>query len=96
MARALDRNNFQNISATTAAFELRGGKYLAQCVATFSAGNVHLQVLGPDGTTWQDVGASTNFTVAGVAVVDLPNAQYRWTVTTATAVYVSVNRIPGD
>ena len=42
---------FSNISATTAAFELRGGVYTIDALFT-GAGSVTLQRLGPDGSTY--------------------------------------------
>ncbi len=96
MSRANNGQGFSNISATTAAFLLYGGKYAMTVHATWGGGNVHLQILLPDGSTYLDVGSSTNFTADGFAVVDLPPGSYKFTVTTATAVYVSVTRIPND
>lgn len=94
--RSQDRTNFQNIAATTSAFELKGGQYLVTAVATFSGGSVKLQILGPDGTTWIDAAAATSFTAAGAGTAYLPNAQYRIAIATATAVYVGINRVPGE
>lgn len=92
--RATDGDLASNISATTDAFFLTGGKYGIAVLATFGGGNVVLQGLGPDGSTY--VPMHTAITAAGVATVDIPPGQYRWAVTTATAVYASVARIPGD
>lgn len=85
---------FSNISATTAAFTLNGGKYAASAVATFGGGSVKLQTLLQDGSTWQSVSSGTDFTVAGFSSVDLPPGQYRFTIATATAVYCAVDRVP--
>lgn len=94
MSTATDGALFSNISANTAAFHLRGGKYAAAAVATFGGGSVKLQALGPDGSTYLSVSSTTDFTAAGYGVVDLPAGQYRFTVATATAVYASVYRVP--
>ena len=94
MSRGLDSNTASNVSATTAAFTLRGGLYMIIVTATFSAGNVVLQTLTADNVTFVNV--HTAITAAGVASVTLPNGQYRWAITTATAVYASVVGIPGD
>ena len=91
---ATDGKAFSNISATTAAFSLLGGKYGVAGVATFGGGSVKLQTLGPDGTTWLSVGTATDLAAAGYAVIDLPAGQYRFTIATATAVYASIWRIP--
>lgn len=85
---------FQNIAATTSAFGLIGGYYNINVTATFGGGTVKLQMLGPDGSTWQDVGSSTTFTSAGQATVQLPPGSYRVNIATSTAVYASVARIP--
>jgi len=85
---------FSNISASTAAFTLRGGKYGVDAVATFGGGSVKLQKLLGDGTTFQSVSTATDFTAAGYAVIDLPPGQYRFTIATATAVFCAVTRVP--
>lgn len=85
---------FSNISANTAAFTLRGGKYAADAAATFGGGSVKLQKLLGDGTTWQSVSSGTDFTAAGYGVIDLPPGQYRFTIATATAVFCAVTRVP--
>lgn len=88
MTNGSDSQVFKNISATTAAFALIGGKYMLTCSATFGGGSVTLQTLPADGSTW--LTAATAITAAGTAVVDLPPGQFRFAVATATAVYVSV------
>jgi hypothetical protein len=70
-----DAKSFSNIAATTAAFNLDGGKYGVSCVATFGGGSVTLQVLAQDGVTW--LPALTAFTANGYASVDLLPASYR-------------------
>lgn len=65
---------FSNISSTTAAFSLSGGKYqLAVIGSTF--GTVTLQVLGPDGTTY--LTAATAFAANGAVAVDLAAGTYK-------------------
>jgi hypothetical protein len=64
-----------NIGATTAAFLLQGGRYgIVAMGSTF--GTLTLQVLAPDSTTW--ITAATAIAANGVALVDLPQGQYRW------------------
>lgn len=84
---------FSNIGAgSTAAFKLKGGKYGLTIIATFGGGNVQLQTLAADNSTWVNVGSSV--TAAGFSTLDLPPGQYRFTVTTSTAVYISLSSIP--
>jgi hypothetical protein len=85
---------FSNISATTPPFGLYGGKYGLDVTATFGGGNVQLQTLAPDGSTWVNVGSS--ITTAGFANYDLPPGQYRLAITTATAVYAALTIVPGE
>jgi len=92
MATSTDAVLFSNIGATTAAFQLRGGKYAIAGAAT-GAGTMGLQMQGPDGTTF--IAVHTAFAaVTGFAVVDLPPGQYKYVIATFTAVYASICRIP--
>lgn len=91
-ATSIESKQFSNISATTAAFPLKGGKYALIASATFGGGNLQLQVLAMDGTTY--VNAAASITAAGLTTYDLPQGMYRVSVTTATAVYVSLTSIP--
>lgn len=79
---------FKNISATTAAFTLRGGNYGLSCHATFGGGNIALQRLAPDGSTYVTV--ITALTADGYGNANLPSGSYRLQVTTATSVYCDV------
>lgn len=94
MTTPVDAQSFSNISATTAAFRLNGGRYAIEAVATFGGGSVKFQALMPDGSTWQSVSSATDFTAAGYATIDVPPGQYRFTITTATAVYCSAAGVP--
>lgn len=92
MASSAEAKLFSNISATTAAFSLLGGKYAIAAAATGS-GTMGLQMLGPDGATF--IAAHTAFAaVTGLIVVDLPPGQYKFVIATFTAVYASICRIP--
>jgi hypothetical protein len=82
---------FSNISANTASFTLRGGSYGITVHATWGGGNVALQRLAADGSTWINV--ITALTVDGFATTNLPNGTYRFGVTTATAVYCDVTAV---
>lgn len=92
MSSVTESKQFSNISATTAQFTLKGGKYAVSAVATFGGGSVTLQGLAFDLTTFVTVVAA--FTAAGYAVIDLPPGQYRFTIATATAVFCSVTSVP--
>ena len=64
-----------NISATTATFVLKGGRYGITCMGT-AFGTVTLQIQAADGSTF--LTAATAIAANGVAVVDLPQGTYRW------------------
>lgn len=91
---AVDAKSFSNISATTAAFTLKGGYYVVSAVATFSAGSVELQMLGPDGSTWLSLPTALKLSAAGTIAGYVPPGQYRFTIATATAVYCSAAGVP--
>jgi hypothetical protein len=76
----------------SAAKNLKGGTYAFSAAATFGGGNVQVQALMPDSTTWANVG--TSLTAAGLNSFDLPPGQYRFNVTTATAVYAALVGVP--
>ena len=92
--RAPEAVQFSNIAATTGPFVLEGGRYQVVVTATWSAGSVTFEQLGPDGSTYLNVDAS--YAANGGGTYDLPPGQFRFAVTTATAVYAFVTRIPGD
>lgn len=88
-----------NASATSAGLSWKGGRGFFSVAATFGGGNVALQYLGPDNTTWLPVndayaGTAISVTAAGGAVFELPPGLIRAAVTTATAVYARADRIP--
>ena len=56
-------------------FVLRGGQFWLAVVATFSAGSVTLQRLGPDGSTF--LTAATAFSANGSETAYLPPGTYR-------------------
>jgi hypothetical protein len=69
-----DGQAFSNINATTAAFHLLGGRYNIDVIGS-TFGTVTLQRLGPDNSTY--LTALTAFAANGLAVVDLPEGQYK-------------------
>lgn len=92
--RARDSYTASNIAATTAAFTLAGGLYGVDASATFGGGSITLQKLAGDGSTY--VTALTAFSAAGYATVNLPPGTYKIAIATASAVYVTITRIPGE
>lgn len=92
--RAEQSVRFDNISVDTSEFTLYGGKYLISVVATFGGGNVVMEMLAGDNVTYLPVHAA--ITANGLVAVDLPPGRYRFNLTTATAVYSIVTRIPGE
>lgn len=85
-------------SAAPGPVPIQGGRYSVMAQATFGGGSVKLQATLPDGTTYISVGSSTDFTAANTAlvVVELPPGSYKATITTATAVTMTLVRIPGE
>ena len=89
-----DGQLFSNISATTATFDLIGGEYGISYVATWGGGSVTFQKLAADGTTY--VTAVTAFSANGYSTVKVPRGTYRFLVATASAIYLGLDRIPGE
>ena len=86
----VDSQSFSNISADTAAFKLRGGRYAFEVTGS-NYGSVSLQRQAVDGTTYIDV--ATAFTADGYATVDLPAGSYRVHVSSATGVYADITSV---
>lgn len=77
----------------SAAKNLKGGTYVFSVTATFGGGNVQVQAMMPDEATWANVGGA--LTAAGQSNgLFLPPGQYRFNVTTATAVYAALVGVP--
>lgn len=93
MATAVDGKGFSNISASTAAFALKGGAYGVSVVGA-NFGTVKLQRLALDGSTYVSLSADTDFAANGGIIVVLPPGTYRFTIASATAVYAEVQGIP--
>lgn len=93
--RAYESQKWANIDATPADFLIYGGVYALDVIATFGGGSVTLTRLGPDSSTY--LTAATAITANGTSgAITLPPGQYRLTIATATAVYASLVRIPGE
>jgi len=76
-------------------FVLVGGAYAMDAIATWSAGSITLQRLGPDGATY--ITAATALSADGTTgALALPPGTYKIAVVTATGVWVSISRIPGE
>ena len=73
-SNAGENTSFSNISATTAAFSLGGGKYAVSVIGS-TFGTVTLEILGPDGSTY--LTALTAFSANGIADVDLPPGLFK-------------------
>jgi hypothetical protein len=92
MATATESKSFQNISASTAAFNLKGGRYNVIATAT-GAGTMGLQTLSADGSTFIPV--HTAFAaVTGFATADLPPGVYKFVISGFTAVFATIASIP--
>jgi hypothetical protein len=90
---ATESVQFSNISATTAAFTLKGGVYSLTTKATSYGTTVQLQVLALDGVTW--LNESVNITADGVTTyTNLPPGQYRINISGATGLYADLVRVP--
>ncbi len=95
--RAGDAVLFKNVAADQGPFYLDGGLYDIAVIATFGGGSVKLEMLMPDQSTYAEVDSTnTSFTAAGHYAVLLAPGQYKFGIATATAVYVSASRIPGE
>jgi hypothetical protein len=67
---------------------------MVAAVATFGGGNVELQGLGPDGSTYLSLPTALKLTANGMIASYLPPGQFRFTIATATAVYCSAAAVP--
>jgi hypothetical protein len=93
--RATDAKQFPNIDATTDPFVLGGGLYSLIATGSWNTtGSATLQMLACDATTW--IPAAGPITADGVTTAYLPPGQYRFAIDTATAVYLSICRVPFD
>lgn len=75
-----------------------GGDYIWSVVGTFAGASVQLQALGPDGATYQSIGAAKTApdTTGGTGVGLGTNATVRATVTggSPTGLFATLSRIP--
>jgi hypothetical protein len=87
----IESQTYVNVSATPAAFTLRGGSYAVTVHATFGGGSVTLQRLAADGVTY--VTCLTAFAADGFQVTNLPSGTYQLAILTATAVYADITSV---
>lgn len=83
-------------TGNSAAVKVTGGAYAFDVTATFGGGTVTLQRLGPDGSTYLTADSAGAVTSAVGVVLALPPGDYRINSATATAVYASLTRVPGE
>lgn len=91
-------------AGTYGPYPLDGGQYQLAAHATWGGGNLALQQLLPDGVTFlplfgQPNSAAPNTWVAsitadGILTFNLPPGTYQLVVTTATALYAALTRVP--
>jgi hypothetical protein len=89
-----DRISLSNASTSSAYVTLLGGLYSLSAIATWSSGSLQVGMLAGDGSTNIPVG--TALSANGQNTVYIPAGQYRITVTTSTAVYATLVRIPAE
>lgn len=81
---------FSNISATTSVFTVEGGMYGIDVTATWGGGTVKLQKLAADGTTYITVSTYSADTYENQT---LAPGTYKFTVATASAIYIRMTAI---
>lgn len=79
-------------AGTYGPYFLIGGRYQFDAVGTWGGGNIVLNQLGPDGSTYLSV--SLPQTANGGQTIDIPGGTYQMVVTTATGVSAALTRIP--
>ncbi len=83
-----------NASATGSGKVWNGGEGAFLVAGTFGGATVTLQILGPDGSTWLDVGTDAALTAAGAVGFSLPPGTIRAEVDggTPSGLYALVDR----
>lgn len=94
--RAQDGFSYTSPTATNSGtFQLQGGAYVMDAVAAWNSGSITLQRLGPDGSTY--ITAATALSADGTSGgLVLAAGTYRLLVASASALSVSVMRVPGE
>lgn len=81
------------VTASAIKFTLLGGQYFYAISASDTTSE--LDILLPDGTTYQSVGSSTKLTTAaGAATVNLPPGSYQIAIASVAAVQGLLVRVP--
>lgn len=88
MVNRIYTHTFDNISADTADFTIRGGLYGMSVNATWGGGNVTISRKDRNGVYIPVL--STAFTASGYQAIYIPSGTYKVAVTTATAVWVEI------
>lgn len=91
-AFGIESNAFNLGSSSSAKFVLEGGGYCLTASATFGGGSVAIWMVGPDGSTL--IATALSLSANGSIEGPLPAGTYQIVVTTATAVYASLQSIP--
>lgn len=96
--RGTDNASVANASASSATpFALVGGAYVLDAVATWGGGSVALHRLMPDGTTYALADSTATLSANGTTgAFAIPPGLYKFIIATATAVYATVQRVPGE
>lgn len=89
-ASVKDGRNWLSIAATPANFALKGGTYMLLAHATWGGGNIEVQALGPDGSTWLSFATPMKLTADGTIIQQMPAGTYRLNVTTAIAIFAAL------
>jgi hypothetical protein len=84
---------FSNISASQSFNLLNGGKYQSACIGT-GFGTVQVRQYAANGVTSLSLGVS--HAANGLIVFDAPPGQFEVQIVTATGVYITISRIPGE
>lgn len=89
--QAFVANNYTGAGPTPAVF-YSGGISSFEVLGTFGGATVTLQKMGPDGSTWETVGATTTVTAAAFAQgLNLPAGCYRLSLSAAvTNLYATI------
>jgi len=87
-----------NASSTGSGVTWDGGTGVFACAGTFAGATVTLQVLGPDGSTWLTVGASTTLAASGLGGFVLPPGKIRALVAGGppSGLYAQADRVRSD
>ncbi len=82
-------------ATSSGTFTLDGGAYIMDAVAAWNSGSITLQRLGPDGSTY--ITAATALSADGTSGgIVLSKGTYKFLVASASALSVSVVRVPGE